>query len=391
MSTEQEHSGTPQEEQDIQSNVLDIPETVKDVEAFKRYMELKNTPILKYENRLMETSDPDLVIDPLVLPHVLREKIHDLPLEEQEKITNRHKALKAIQTRITNEHMKAFGTPKRNGHTSLQKIQLDERSAELIEYFGRFFTDQEVHKIVTTEWGYSVQIQSIRNFRKRNIDKITARQEHHKRDYGEIRLSHKKSRLEELQELYASRKQKYLVSEKDSDYKLLLQTLAQIQKECEVDVLRLEGQINHNVEVTLNYHIEQEVMKGLTINDIIIARVAARNGVDTRFLVERLHSSIYARFSGFEKPDDTGDLMNQEIQYPSAMVYNWDEIRKIEDKKIKEDKKLMERRDVPDSTKKEMSSVKTVLQQRLEELKQNRNIAQSRVNKAEKDRHDGES
>lgn len=378
MDKEQENMDTPQETTQESDQINTIPETVKDVESYKRWLEMKEMPALKLENRMMDTSD-DQQIDPMVLPHILTKRISHLPLEEQETIQRRHKALKVLQMKISSEHMKAFGTPKRNGHTSLQRVLLDERAAELIEYFGRYFTIPEVHKIVTTEWGYSVQIGSVRQFRKRNLDKITARQEHHKRDYGELRLSHKKSRLEELQELYADRKQKYQVSGTKDDYKLLLQTLQQIQKECEIDTIRLEGQINHNVEVTLNYHIEQEVMKNMTINDIIIGRVAARNGVSTNFLIERLHSSLYARFSGFSEPEDPNNLMNQEIQYPSAIVYNWDQIRKIEDEKVKADKELMAHKTIPEETKEEMGSVKSVLQQRLDEMKGDLNKASGRV------------
>lgn len=303
---------------------IDIPDTVKDTEAYLRYIKLKNSKSLQREPRMIATSDVNLHIDPIGNLNRIVKKISHLPSDEQDIIIKRVKAMKVIYLKIGALKLKAFGIKRPRYHHTLQMGLLDERKSELIEYYGRMLTTKEVHKIVTLEWGYDIAIESLRRFKKTYADKIRDRQEHFQRDFNDLRLSHKKGRLEELVWMYNSRKSKYEQTQAKTDYQLMLQTLRAIRDEVEDKSLKIEHNINAKLEITINHHIQNEIMKGLTINDIIVARVAARMGINPRFLITRLHNSAYAKHSGFIQPD--GSLSDQEITYPSSIVYNWNAI-----------------------------------------------------------------
>lgn len=319
-----------------------VPPGVKDEEAWYKWQEMRESTIMKEEFRIIETSDPFLKIDLCIPAGTMRKRMGHLPQEEQATIEKRAKAVKVVQGKIAALKQKAFGI-KQKGLYSMSESILDPQTGELIEYFGRFYSIEEVHKIVVQEWGYPVSKDLIGRFRKRHLDKIKERQEEYKRDYSDIRLGYKRSRLEELEWIYKIRKSRYEETQSQSDEKLMLQIIKQIKDEVEKDVLRIEGDINHKVETTINLHVQQDLFQSMTINDIIIGRIAARQGLNAAYLVERLHKSFYSRYSGFGDIDKhTND---EEVSYPSALVYNWDAI----EKKHKEDKAKLEESKKPTS------------------------------------------
>jgi len=316
----------------------EVPAGVVNPEAWYRWMIMRENKVMKEDYRIRETSDPYLEVDLLTPTGILKKRIAHLPKEEQEHLIKQSAGIRVVQGKITSLKLKAFGI-KQKGHYSMSESILDPRTGELIEYFGRFFNIVEVHKIVVEEWGYPVSKDLISRFRKRNLEQIKERQEEYKRDYSDIRLGYKKSRLEELEWIYKIRKDKYGIGSTVGDEKMLLQILKQIKDEVEVDVLRIEGDINHKIETTINIHVQEDLFKSMTINDIIIGRVAAKQGLNAAYLVERLHNSFYNKFSGFGNNERS--MKEEDIAYPSSLVYDWKSIEKMhkEDKeKIKKEK-----------------------------------------------------
>lgn len=357
----------------------EIPQAVKDVDAYSKYIKLKNTPTLQRENRMIDTSDEGLTVDPMWLPHKISKMIVHLPSDEQDRIMRRVKAIKLIHLKIGALKLKAFGLKRPRYHKSLQKGLLDERQAELLEYFGRMLSAKEVHKIITLDWGYDVALETVRSFRKQHADTIDQMIINYKKDFSDIRLSQKKGRLEELVQLYHKRKALHDVSQSKSDHQLLLQTLRAIKDECEDKTLRITADINANVMVTINNHIQEEVMKGLTINDIIIARTAARMQVNPRFLISRLHNSYYAKHSGFLMP--SGSLQDEELQYPSSIVYNWNAIEAQHAATGDTGLQLAEYEEVPTEKKDVGATLKEILKKRLGEKKDDLSEAEQRIKK----------
>jgi hypothetical protein len=223
-----------------------------------------------------------------------------------------------------------------------------------------------------------VNYTTVENFRKRHLDRIKEKQEEYKRDYSDVRLGHKRSRLDELQYLYNHRKQKYEESENKDDYKLLLQTIEQIRKEVEGDKFTIDGHLTMDVEHTVNLHIQNEVLKNIVINDIIVGRLSARIGVDSRVLINKLHNSYYAKFTGFDTSQ--ADSLDEVPIYPSKFVYNFDDLERhsLELKNKEEDFK----RSLPvlePAQKAHMTDVKSILLEKIRNKKAQINESQQRV------------
>ena len=70
----------------------------------------------------------------------------------------------------------------------------------------------------------------IKNVIKENITKIKELQENFKKDYSDIRLGYKGSRLEELQYIYNNRKSIYSKSNSREDEKELMTLIESIKK-----------------------------------------------------------------------------------------------------------------------------------------------------------------
>lgn len=359
----------------VEGKILKVPTGVIDIDAFNEYNRVLNSETLK--NCEVETSDPNCTVNLKSLLFRLEAKIAHLPEEEREELKARGKAMHSLMGKLSQLKKKAFGIAQ-NGPYSLQESVLDAKSSELIEYFGRFHSAYEIHKIVTIDWGYDVNYTTVENFRKRHLDRIKEKQEEYKRDYSDVRLGHKRSRLDELQYLYNHRKQKYEESENKDDYKLLLQTIEQIRKEVEGDKFTIDGHLTMDVEHTVNLHIQNEVLKNIVINDIIVGRLSARIGVDSRVLINKLHNSYYAKFTGFDTSQ--ADSLDEVPIYPSKFVYNFDDLERhsLELKNKEEDFK----RSLPvlePAQKAHMTDVKSILLEKIRNKKAQINESQQRV------------
>lgn len=361
----------------------EVPAGVVNEWAWYQWNKLSKSKILTDEYRIVKTSDPDIEIDLLAPFHVSKKRCGHLPQSEIEELERKVKACKVVQGKLIALKNKAFGIKQKGPHSFSESI-LDPRVSELIELFGRFYSLDEVLKVVVHEWGYPVTKSLLTRFRNRHIDKIKERQEEFKRDYSDIRLGYKRSRLDELQWLYGTRRDKYIATQSQSDYKLLLQTLEAIKKEVEIDVLRIEGDINHKVETTINVHVQKDLFKDMTINDIIIGRVAAKSGLNAAYMIERLHTSYYSKHSGFNPGEK--HALEEEINYPSSIVYNWESIKR----KHTEEKHLIDEKRKPEVIEdakiiEDSNSIKEALLARVKKAKGDVNEAKSRIEKRSKE------
>lgn len=300
-----------------------IPDDVKDPIAYKQYLRFSSSPILSIETRRIETSDGDVIIDPAANIRENELKIAHLPIEEREFILKRCKGFQLLYHKIYNLKLKAFGVRSNKGNPVYIDI-LAERSSEVIEMMGRLLTDYEISKIIFQDWGFKIPLHKIAAFRVDNKNSIISLNDDYIRNYNDIRLSHKKGRLEEYLEIYNKQKEIWLNSPTPQNTVILTQILKNIRDEVEDPKLKIEHNISHSIDITVGYHIQQEIMKGMTITDIVIARAAARLRVNTAFLLERLHTSVYNKNSGFERPD--GDIEDQDVPFASNIVYNWNDI-----------------------------------------------------------------
>lgn len=247
------------------------------------------------------------------------------------------------------------------------------RSEELLALFGKYYNGVEVHRIVTTEWKLpQVKYEFIIKFSRDNSEKIVELKDAYMKDTNNVRLVHKRSRLDELTEMYQSRKMKYETTETRSDYELMLKTLEQIRKEVEGQQIHINGRIQIEHEAAVQDHVNREIMNNLNVNDLIIGRLCARLGVNPKYILYRLHTSYYKKFTGF-LPDEMND--DNEVHYPSQVVYDFTRIASLNRSLDVEDVEYKEVPEVKDPVKinklKEMMKAKML--QKMRDLKDKKN------------------
>jgi len=303
-----------------------LPAEIIDSEAYADFQRLNSNPILSAERRHVVFSSGRRVSLGTVMHHFKRFIDEDeLPEEEAKSLLAKHKLYSSIMCRRNAALRKAYGTMV-NGEGKYQRKadKFMHVKQELVELFGRMFTAKEVHELVVRQFQIPCTLQAVMNFRERFIDEINIKIEEHKRTYSDIRLGHKRSRLEELTWLYLTRKRTYEATKKADDHRLLLQTLEQIRKEVEGDTLRIDGSFTANVELTIQEHIQKELFTNFPLKEIILARVAARAKMDMGQLLLEINKSYY---SVLLHPQDGS---NPEMPvYPSTLTYDFDHIRRM--------------------------------------------------------------
>lgn len=310
--------------------VILFPKDIVDEEAWIRYVELTDD-LLTSDLLNYQTSDENLVINTTSTKRAIESKISHLPKQEQEKIYKLATQMRSLQSKGVQAKAKAFGRgvhSKESKAISPHNIHSDffaTKGSELLEWFGRYFTLQEVHKMITHEWRYQIGFDVLRRWRDQNIVKIGELQEEFKSKYTDVRLGHKRSRLDELSYLYQTRLDLYKDSKHREDSKELRAILAQVRQEVEGDVLVINGKIQHEHNVRIEEQVRDELMAGINLKALIIARVAERMGRNPLLLQYQLINSYYAKFTGFQRADE--DINTDKIIYPSSLIYDFDDLR----------------------------------------------------------------
>ena len=352
---------------------------VVDQEAYDAYLEIANSDLMSKDNRFITLDvDPHLKIDQYWVTRHFQKMTSHLLEEDLVTVKATMSSIKSARGRMQHLRNKAYGM-KKNGPQNTQSL-LAPKKAELIELFGKFHTVAEVLKIVNVNWGFQVSIDAVGSFRKKYWDKIKERQEFHKRDHSDIRLGHMKSRLIEYSELYKSLKAQWEISKSKDDYKLLLQTLDQFRKEVDGDKLVIDGHLQIDVEHSINLHLASLLTDSIPVMNIIISKVAARMKVNPIFLLTRLHNSIYAKHSGFAAQGAGFD--ENDIKYPSSIVYNTEHIRKMYQTRKEIDGELAQYQDLSDQSKKKAVTLKERLAMMLAEKQSDLDESVDRIDTA---------
>lgn len=329
---------------------MDIPKDVVDKKKYLQYKALKKHPILN-EDKIHIASD-GTEVNLAAFPNVIKKWTEHLSLKEQSSIINLKQTYYEVNNKLTVLKRNAYGlkqgfqkgTVGKSSITSLRKV-------ELLEYFGRMFTTEEVVKIINEEWAIPVQIKEIHKFRVKYSEEIKAAQEKFRASHSDIRLGVKRSRLDELTFLYGRAKEKYVDKGTNELHKLCLSTLEQIRKEAEGDRLTIDGKIDVTYENNIQEHLRQEVFRTLNLKEIILSRVSARMNVNPVKLIHSLNASYYKKFSnvlGDFNPEDKDDLA-----FPSQMNYDFERIGKAQsmwdrlaEDAVVEDDKVNNRKDL---------------------------------------------
>ena len=307
---------------------------IKDPKAYDEYLKLKARLDGDPNITAWRTSDPNCVLSMLTSAYRLNGKIAHLPDEERRLIKATHSDICRLKGQMSAFKMKAFGI---HDWGDQYASTLDGKKAEIIEYFGRYYSCTDVHKIITKDWGMPCTYNAVTAFRKRHAELIRQRQDEYAQDFSDIKLGYKRSRLEELSYLYFVRKQEF---KRDGVYSLpnsreMRELLKQIEHEMEGDKLVIEGDIKVQTEQRIEIHVFNQLMHEVSIKNLILARVSARIKIDPLVLMARLTQSYYKKFNGF-----SNEVSDDEPIYPSKLIYNFEEIARRQDEKKRELKEI---------------------------------------------------
>ena len=235
----------------------------------------------------------------------------------------------------------AFG--RRYGRVGRPKN--DSLETDIVELLGRMFTIPEVVKIMGEDNEVIVTEEQVKQVMKRRLGEIERKREEYRNKVADVRLYNKRPRLEELAWMYGKMKMRYVAYEGIDAYNAMLRTLEQVRKEAEGDQININGSLDVNINVEIQAHIQKEILKTINLKEIILGRIAARMGYDTKKLIASLHNSYYSKFvqiSGEFSP-------TAEMEYPSLVNYDYNEIERrnanvddvvdIEAEEVKDDEK----------------------------------------------------
>lgn len=310
-------------------NIEGETEGIVDHEAYKEWRRLKRLPIL---NDLMEVKCSDgSTVNLAWFPTFFKRRTEHLPAEECETLAEKQTIYKKTHHLAMMAKNKAYGyqNVKRAQEASAAKNKevgfLKSRKPQIIELFGKMFSIEEVHKIIVEEWDFPVSMKEVTEFKRNNLAVIQEKQEIHKASHSDLRLTTKRSRLEELTYLYNRLNDKIKITVNREDVRVMTSILVEIRREIEGEKITINGKFDINIEANINDHLQKEVFKEFSLTQIIIGKVASRMRVNAARIVQGLSNSYYARFNRFigAEPED---IDWEEIEYPSQMGFDFEKI-----------------------------------------------------------------
>ena len=317
---------------------IEFPEEVVDKKEYMKYIAFSRNPIIK--NHWYETSDGEN-INLRTAPQWIRKYIAHLSPKEQEDVMAKKQEWQRINMKMRAAEAAAFG--RRYGRVGRPKN--DSLETDIVELLGRMFTIPEVVKIMGEDNEVIVTEEQVKQVMKRRLGEIERKREEYRNKVADVRLYNKRPRLEELAWMYGKMKMRYVAYEGVDAYNAMLRTLEQVRKEAEGDQININGSLDVNINVEIQAHIQKEIIKTINLKEIILGRIAARMGYDTKKLIASLHNSYYSKFvqiSGEFNP-------NAEMEYPSLVNYDYNEIERrnanvddvvdIEAEEVKDDEK----------------------------------------------------
>lgn len=344
---------------------LIIPEDVVDKSAYKDYLKtIKEYEELKTD-AIVVTSNVEVTVN-LALPtnHIIK-AIVDLPEEEKEDLIRRNKRILRLRGQSLALNNKAY---KRNVERS-EKVWdvMLRRRFELINYFSRYYSNEEVWKITNYEWKIRATRSQVKAFRTKYSVEIRNGQDEYRNSLNEVRLTYKRSRMDELLELYNDRRDLYYNGKRSAnDHRLLLATLEQIRKEVEGERVTVDASLQISIEKSISLH-QEEIMREIPIKTMIISMTAGRMGINPLWLLTRLTQSYYSQFTGIGGPTLAYD--KEEITFPSQFIFNLDELRVKSAEKLKSEEELTKYEDLSDDEASRMGVIKENLLKKLQAKK----------------------
>jgi len=260
--------------------------------------------------------------------HWYKKKTAHLPKKEQRILDIHYSKYRSYLGKIGGKHSHKGGK---------QRLILQKYEAEVVELFGKMFQPEEVQLALEDMHSVKIPLAMLNKLRRSQIETITEKIEKHKNSHSELRLAHKKSRLEELTELYYKLKKQFLQNPHAAINNSLLATLRAVKDEVEGDLV-ISGAMNINLEHQISAHFKTEVYKSANIQELIVAKVATRMGINPLQLMWSIENSYYHDLN----QTDLEDVDFEEVTFPSEENYDYNKIEAEYEKRKEERKKATE-------------------------------------------------
>ena len=211
---------------------------------------------------------------------------------------------------------------------------LDNQTTEVLELFARHYSVDEIHKKLIIDWGIELPMAVLLRFHRKNKLEIEKLKADYEKDLGQIGISKKRSRLEELDYIYRRNMQAYKRFEGTKMLPFQAEAraiLEQARKEVEGNQIKLDisGQIDITATIESAKNVE-ELYSDINFMNLLISRVAARQRVNPLLLQHQLLNSWYSEFTGIKRNDS---IMDEEAKAPSSLILNWDSLKEKARKK----------------------------------------------------------
>ena len=316
------------------------PNEVDSFRYFQKWVEIENKAILQ---EFVKKASDGREVNLSMFPHILKKSLAGLPEDEIKKFQLLKKLYNINRGKSNSYKGLALGNHKANkkfrrGRTSSDMV-LESRHVELVDLFGRFFSVHEVLQICVEQWSILATVESLKRFVLRNSDKIEETKQKYKRDYSDIRLGYKRSRLEEYQWLYKQVKQQYKDTKTMNPVRAMIKILESIKHEVEGDLdIRVSGSIEAKIEMTINHHVRNELLKQQNLTSLVLSRVAAKTKANPVLLLDKLNNSFYAAHMSLNgKP-----ISEEPVELPSNQEYDFEKIKRDQTAIAEADKQIIE-------------------------------------------------
>lgn len=218
---------------------------------------------------------------------------------------------------ISGYSKRAYGSTTTAGGT------LDSKAEELLDMFGRLYSVDEVHGIIVRDWGFNISRPVVQAFYTRNLKEIERLRDQYSVDFSDLSLTKKRSRLDRLSVMFYTYYNKWHHTASLETSRELRALLTQIKQEVEGEQLNIniQGQINVDLTIEVNKTLF-DVYKRVPVNNLILAMVAAKKGIDPTRLMAQLTNSYYKNMTGYGKYEPEKAMV-----HPVDLTYNWNEIQ----------------------------------------------------------------
>jgi len=298
-----------------------VPTGVFDREAFytrEKYMRFIN----EHPHRIYHywVGDQEYTIDCKCSQYLIRKLMGDKGASEEDMLAviDISDQFRVLYGKLTAQTKRAFLGKSQAGGV------LESKSEELLDLFGRLYTIEEVHQIVIQDWGFHINKVTLSAFYNRNLKEIEALRNKYALDFSDVTLTKKRSRLDKLSVMFYTYFNKWSKDNRLEYARELRALIEQIRKEVEGEQININVQGKIDVDLTLEVNKTlNEAYQRVPVNNLILAMVAAKRGIDPTKIMAQLTSSYYKALTGYGPYQPEVELV-----HPVDLTYNWNDIQR---------------------------------------------------------------